>query len=223
MKDEKYSYLVYRVYSEKERPRIPLNDRIVLYGWSSSKSIIKAFFEQRSKKKYKVKKVLEEDAYMHMGAELDPMYCIDYIDLKTSSTDETITLFMTKNELKEAQVAIHNYFSDLCRLVERDNGKMHLLELYINIDDYYLDPLQYIGFKPPELDILFDSVEYRESDDPAYDIEGLINSAYDSAYDVPHETVYHDGLIPGFSTLPSISDKILYSAESFIKVLKNDM
>ena len=218
-----YAYLVYRAYSEKERPGVPLSDRFVLYGWSTNKSTIKAFFEQRTKKKYKVKKVYEEDVWRYTGTESDPSYLIDFVDLKSNSTGDTISLFMTKNELRETQVKIHQYFTDLCRLVEKDRGKMNLLELYINIDDYYLDPLQYIGFKPPELDILFDSVEYRESDDPMYEIESLINSAYDEAFDVPHEVYYHDGKIPGFSTLPSVSDKILYSAESFIKILKDDM
>lgn len=227
MKDEKYTYLIYRAYSEKERPGSSPRDRIVFYGWTSGKSVVKAFFEQRDKKKYKVRKILEEDMDRevkgYIDGELDFQYLIDFIKLKSSSTGEDVQLFMTGNELKQAEIKIQEYFRDLAGLVERDNGKTRLLELYINLDDYYLDPLQYIGFNPPEMDALFDSVEYRESDDYAYSIEGLIESRYESAYDVPSETYVHTGLIPGFSAMPAVSNKILYSIESFIKVMKEDL
>ena len=100
---------------------------------------------------------------------------------------------------------------------------MALLELYINLDDYYLDALQYLGFKPPEMDILFDSAEYRESTDAIYSIDALIDSAYDALFDVPHEVYVHEGKIPGLSVLESVDTKILYSLESFMKVMKEDM
>lgn len=222
MKDE-YIYLVYRAYSEEERPHSNEKDRIVFYGWTSKKKILKAFFDQRNRKKYKVRKIIPQEVYLVLGNEPDPLYLIDFIDLKSAKTGEDVVLFMTKEELKEVEIKIQRYFSDLSRLVERDDGKMHLLELYINLDDYYLDALQYLGFKPPEMDMLFDSVEYRESSDSMFEIEQLIDSAYEDAYEVPYEVVYHQGVIPGLTTLPSVNNKILYSIESFIKVMREDM
>ena len=53
MQDSKY--LVFRIYSEKERS--DKSAQSIYYGWSTHKSVIKAFFQQRSHKKYKAIKV----------------------------------------------------------------------------------------------------------------------------------------------------------------------
>ena len=222
MKDE-YIYVAYRAYSEEEKPTISERDRLVLYGWTTKKKILKAFFDQRDRKKYKVRKIISQEVYLVLGNDPDPLYMIDFIEIKSAKTGENIILFMTKEELRQTEIKIQQYFHDLSRLIERDDGKMNLLELYVNLDSYYLDPLQYLGFTPPEMDMLFDSVEYRESDDSMYEIEQLIDAAYEDAYEVPHETYVRPGIIPGLTTLPAVSNKILYSAESFIKILRDDM
>lgn len=223
MKDDNIKYLVYRAYSRKERPYISSNDRLVLYGWTANKDVLNAFFEQRTKKKYKVKKTNDDEIMEVMKDELDADMMIDFIDLKSASTGETIKFFMTKAELIDTEKNIQHIFQDLSRLVDRDNGKMKLLELYVNLDDYYLDALRYIGFNPPELSDLFDSVEYLDSPSGFMDIDGLIDGAYESACDVPHEFEYHQGIIPSIPYMENVSNKILYSVESFIRVLRDDM
>ena len=229
MKDKDYVYLIYRVYSEKERPYVSLSDRTVFYGWAPTKSIVKAFMTQRTRSKYKVTIATYDEishtwlaSSMYDGA-MDPELMIDYVNLKSAETNEDVKLFMTSKELREAEHNIQHYFKDLCSLADYSDNAMKLLELYINLDDYYLDALQYLGFKPPEMDILFDSAEYRESTDAIYSIDALIDSAYDALFDVPHEVYVHEGKIPGLSVLESVDTKILYSLESFMKVMKEDM
>lgn len=207
-------YLVYRVYSEKERPNIPDKERIVFYGWSTDKVVIKAFLKQRNPKKYQVQKVHEEDVNLH---ELDQELIIDFVTLKSVNGEE-YELFMTQRQLRESEKAIHHYFYDLARLVERDNGNTTLLEMYMNLSQYYLDALTCIGFNPPELESLFPS-----NDDYGMGVDDLIDSAYESQYSSPQETYKHDNNIPGMSMLEEDSAKIIYSLESFIKVLKDDM
>lgn len=220
---EDYRYLVYRAYSDKERPGIPENERIVLYGWSSSKAVVKAFIGQRDPKKYKVRKATYDEIISNLKMDLDPEMIIDFVNLESSTTGETIKLFMTYRELKDTEKAVQRYFNDLASLSDRGTSEMTLLELYMNIEEPYISALQFIGFKPPEMDILFDSVEYRESGDYLYTIDGLIESAYDNIYEVPHETLYHNGNIPGLEMLESVNSRILYSVESFMKVMKEDM
>ena len=229
MKDKDCVYLVYRVYSEKERPYVSLSDRTVFYGWASNKSVVKAFMAQRSHSKYKVTIASFDEineswlsGSMYDGV-MDPELMIDYVELKSAETLEDVKLFMTKKELKETEKGIQHYFKELPSLADYSDNPMALLELYINLDDYYLDALQYLGFKPPEMDILFDSAEYRESTDAIYSIDALIDSAYDALFDVPHEVYVHEGKIPGLSVLESVDTKILYSLESFMKVMKEDM
>lgn len=223
MKDIEYKYLVYRVYSRKERPYASSADRLVLYGWTASKNVINAFFEQRTKKKYKVKKTTDDEILEVLKEDLDPDKMIDFIDLRCAATGENVKFFMTKTELIDTEKMIQHYFQDMCRLVEKDHGKKKLLELYINLDDYYLDAIQYLGFKPPEMDDLFDSVEYLDSPSSYLDIDGLIDGAYESVYDVPREFDYHQGIIPGLSMMENVNNKILYSVESFVKVLRDEM
>ena len=222
MKDKDYRYLVYRAYSEKERPGIPEYSRNVLYGWSSSKAAIKAFIEQRNPKKYKIRKATYDEIIANMKSDLDPEMMIDFVNLESASSGEVIKLFMTHKELREVEKEVQRYVNDHASLSDYGDP-MTLLELYANLEDRYIGALQFIGFKPPEMDILFDSVEYRESGDYMYSIDGLIDSAYDQIYDVSHETLYHQGNIPGLNVLESVNQQILYSVESFMKVMKEDM
>lgn len=220
---EKYKYLVYRAYSRKERPYVSSNDRLVLYGWTANKNVLDAFFEQRDKKKYRVKKTTDEEIKEVLNTEMSPDMMIDFIDLKSASTGEIVKFFMTQMELISTEKNIQHYFQDLSRLVDRDNGKKKLLELYLNLDEYYIDALQYLGFNPPELSDLFDSVDYLDSPSGFMDIDGLIDGAYESICDVPHEYEYHQGIIPSIPMMENVNNKILYSVESFIRVLRDDM
>ena len=101
--DDSYRYMVYRKYSKKERPSATPSERIVFYGWTRSKDIIKAFTTQRDKNKYKVVKVYDDDLDRSGSKDadyaLDDELAIDFIILPIASSKETVTLFVTSREL----------------------------------------------------------------------------------------------------------------------------
>lgn len=217
MKDDQ-RYLVYRVYSKKERPNINSNGRIIFYGWTNNKNVIKAFFQQRDKSKYRVYKTnLEELGEKFSENDLELNNFIDYLPLKFVSSGEKINFFLTMDEMQEVEVKIQRYFREKCELVAIDEGKMNLLNLFLNLDDYYADALEYIGFIPPEINALFPSA------DPDDDIEYNISVGYDTYYGAPVERFKHLSAAPGLNMIDKVYMKILYSVESFVKILKEDL
>lgn len=214
-------YLVYRVYSQKERPKHLRRDRQLFYGWTQSKHVIKALFSQRDKSKYQVFKVDDEqiaEEYSDNNLETDTM--IDMIKLKSSLTKDEITFITTLNELREAETDIQRHFRELCELTPHANDSLVLMNLFVNLKSYYGDALDFIGFIPPEIDQMFVPVENTYDDS---DVEDMVNDAYTSYYGYPYETLERSGTIPGLSIFPEVYMKIIYSIESFIKVLKEDL
>lgn len=214
-------YLVYRVYSKKERPDYN-NNRITFYGWTNNKNVIKAFFQQRDKSKYRVYKTcMEELAERFSENNLESNNFIDYLPLRFVSTGEKINFFMTVDEMQEAEIKIQRYFREKCELVTIDRGNTILLNLFMNLDNYYADALEYIGFIPPEMNDLFPTANPLE--DNIEDIEDLISDGYDTYYGAPVERLDHLSTAPGISMMDKVYTKILYSVESFVKILKEDL
>lgn len=222
--DDKLIYLVFRVYTDDERPGIEFNDRVILYGWSSSKDVIKAFFSQRNKSKYQVRKVYEEDlARVYSETDLSFDIMIDMVELKVAATNEKIMLLSTKNELRQAEKDIHKMFRNLASIIEKPGSDIKVLELFMNLDDYYAKALEYLGFRPSELDDMFDFCGYRGASTHEEMYEQEIDDAYSGSAEHPTEIYKRDSRIPGLSVLTDISNKIIYSAESFIRVLRDQM
>lgn len=220
MKDD-IIYLIYRVYSKKERPDHNRANMKWFYGWTNNKSVLKAFFNQRNKSKYQVVKInLEEIGEIFSENGMDPDLYIDYVPLRFASSHEEIHFFTTINELKETEVRIQRYFREKCELVTRDKGRCRLLNILINIDEYYGDALEYIGFIPPEINDLFPSPNLGDNIE---DIEDLIEDGYNSYLGSPGEKPDHMKNVPGSMFMDKIYTKILYSVESFIKILKEDL
>lgn len=215
-------YLVYRQYSEKEKKKHP--EQYVFYGWSDSKEMIKAFKSQRNPDKYLIQKQdMDEIAEGFRIDELPEDTEIDYVKLRSVSTGEIVRFITTRNELKNIEKWIQRLFIDKARLVDRDKGKTRLLELYMNLSEWYKGALEYIGFNPPELDALFDSVMYRETWGTDTEIEHRIDEAYDGYTDWPQEEQIRDLSIPGLCNFIEIHNKIIYSLESFVKAAKDDL
>ncbi len=213
-------YLVYRVYSKKERPEHEAREHF--YGWTNNKNVIKAFFQQRDKNKYQVYKTdLEEIGEKFADNNLESNSFIDYLPLKFASTGEEIKFFMTTDEMQEAEVGIQRYFREKCELVTIDRGKTRLLNLFMNLDDYYADALEYIGFIPPEVNELFPTANPLE--DNIEDIEDMLSDGYDTYYGAPVERTEHLTKAPGLCMLDKVYMKILYSVESFVKVLRKEL
>ena len=224
MSDKKY--VVFRVYSEKERPGIRDNDRIVYYGWTSSKIIVKAFMKQRDNDKYVVKKLNDAKIeMMQIYPEIDTV--IDFIRLPSKVYNTDVDIFMTKKEMKDAEKKISKFVHTSFSLEHIGTDKEHwrLLELFCNFEDKYQEALEYFGIWPDELNAVFDNIEYRESDDGIYDADYMIDASYDEEFDVPHETYTHSASIPGYKAMNvwKMTERLFYSAEAFIMVLKDDM
>lgn len=214
-------YLVYRVYSKKERP--DMIDRSRFYGWTNSKNTLKAFIMQRNKKKYKVVKLDDDEIAETFSEEIDDVDAmIDFIKLRSAKTHEEVPLFMTLNEMRETEKKIQRMFLDKASF-ENINGNGNYLELFMNLDPYYADALYFIGFRPREVDIMFPSADYHDDYSSIESIEEKIDNAYDSLYGFPEESLKKQTSIVGLSVIEDIANKIYYSIESFVKVLKDDM
>lgn len=221
-------YLIYRVYSEKENPNS--KERSKFYGWSSSKKIIKVFMTQRDERKYKVVKTSEneinklidtgkiDDVYVDDG------YMITYIYLTSVINKQTIPFFSTQNELYDAEIKIQRMFNELCSLsnMKCSGSGLNMLEMILNLDDWYGSALYYLGYRPPDLNTLFPMEDEADGYSGIYKTEMLITEAYEGVAEFPKETDEPGGPL-GLLTLEDVSNKILYSVESFVKVLKEDL
>lgn len=212
-------YLIYRIYSRDERPDD--DERARFYGWTRSKSMMKGFISQRNKKKYKIIKADEEEIAKVFSEEVDDAnVMLDFVKLKSAATHEEIYFISTMNELCEAEKQIQRMFIDQASLSEID-GNGDYLQMFINLDPYYADALYYIGFRPPEVDIMFPSADYHDNYSDITKIEELIDDAYEGKYESPG--VSRNNQVPGLVAIEDVANKIYYSIESFVKVLKDDL
>lgn len=218
-KDDRY--LVFRYYSPDEGSDIHYQDRTVFYGWTDHKPVLKAFMAQRSESKYLVKKLpkLEVTEMVEHGIheEIDESNrMIDFIKLKSSISGEEFILFMTGYEMEETekqiQSAIRSFASiDMFEQYDAED-EYRLVNIFSNLKDRYADSLYYIGFRPRELDSLFAE---DECEDNGYTVIDQISSGY-SKKNSSHDPRGTKELLDDFS-------KIIYSLESFIKVMRQDM
>lgn len=210
-------YLVFRSYKKKERSD-PM-DRKVFYGWSQSKNVILAFLEQRNSKKYYVQKMSEDAVSKLFGEELEDGTMINFVELRSAKSLEMVKLFITPFELKESEKRIQKMFRDASTLSpSAGEDIMSVIELFMNLDDYYGQALFFLGFRPSEIDDLFPSADPSDDWSNTLPIEDQIDdSYYNSDCDIP-------GMVPVTPfILENVSKQIIYSLESFIKVLRDDM
>ena len=201
-------YLVYRIH------RNPTEEDInPLYGWSDSKDIIKAFMSQRDNKKYVVKKVREDDigeAFSEVA--WDDTNKINYLPLQSVTTGETVCLFMTLQEMQETEKHVQRYFRELANIIELSNFKV--FDLYINLKSRYIEALGLVGFDPnigDDFNGFFGGFCTEE-----WPQEWEISQAYQMKVDPRNRP-------PGLETLTTVASKIIYSLESFIKVMRDDL
>lgn len=225
MSDKKY--VVFRVYSEKERPGINCESRIVFYGWTTSKVVIKAFKKQRNPDKYIVWK-LNDEQIERCRIEPDMDQIIDFIQLPSNTSHTDVNIFMTKEEMKEVEKRISKFIRTSFTLVdlgETSDDHWRILEAFNNIKDKYQEALQYFGIWPDELNSLYDDIEYRESCDSLYDVDHMIDASYQEDGDIPHETYTHSPISPGYKAVSAwkLTERLFYSAEAFIMMMKDNM
>lgn len=215
-------YLVYRIYHKSECS--DSTDRSRFYGWSTNKNIIKAFRKQRNQKKYKIIKMSENEISKIFSENIDDIDAmIDYIKLRSAKTNEKMSLFLTLNEMRETEKKIQRMFLDQAAL-SRIPGTGNYLQIFLHLDNYYADALHFIGFRPREVDDLFPSADYHDDYSSIEKIEEEIDAAYEEMYQFPREIVKKSTeSAVGLAVIDDVSNKIYYSLESFIKVMKDDM
>ena len=222
MKSDIY-YFVFRYYDAIERPHSTPDNRLAFYGWSQDKKIIKIFMSQRSPEKYKVvKKYKDSVPEAVLESWIDIATMIDFVMLPSVTTGNEVPLFITKQEMAEVEIKLRKYFKELPKLVEMANGEITLLRMYTNLKDKYHDVLNIIGYQPNELKTLYDdsmSDEYSESYIKDLYSEYATELQYENCRKFNHDE------IPGrdWAIENDISYKMIYSVESFIKIMKDDL
>lgn len=221
---EQKIFIVYRIYNKKERDESNVKSRF--YGWSSNKNVIKAFLSQRTEGKYKYVKYYEDEESDELiqidGYEVDTNNMINFVRLRSVTSGEYVNLFMTADEMQEAEKRIQRHFRNLCS-IGNIQGKGDYLSMILSIDEYYGDALDFIGYRPPEISAMYPSADYRDDPGEIMGIDELIEEAYSGSIMSPLEDYMHDAKLPGLSTLTDVATKILYSVESFVKVLREDL
>lgn len=179
-------YLIFRVYSEKERPNESKDERSVFYGWTNKKLMLKMFFRQRDENKYRVFKTTIDEIARRL---LDPPEKdteLDFLNLK-SRNGSSLAFIATDNEVGEYENRIQEMFRELSSL-STIKGTGNYLEMFYNLLDPYSSALSTIGYIPPEIEAMF--------------------STYSDAYTDSYSSIFN---------------KVIYSAESFVKVMKEDL
>lgn len=208
-------YLVYRTYSAEEMPNASEEELRPLYGWSCSKDVIRAFCAQRSPEKYLVVKVSEYQVGEVLSeVAWDDTNEIDYLKLQVAATGEEVKLFMTKCEMEECEIKIQRYFRDLADIVAKRGFRA--LDLYVNLRNKYIAPLRVIGFNPMESVDMDDTGMHRGFCTDEFAVDWEIHQAYQS-------NDRFDNKIPGLQTMTNIHSKVIYSVESFLKVMRDDL
>lgn len=181
-----------------------------LYGWTHSKDILKIFLKQRNKK-YKWKK-LEYSS----KDDLSDNNCINYVIVPSSKMNKEVKLFTTLDELCDTEKCIHILFNKACSFKDYEDSNA-VVNMFLLLKEKYLYALKLIGFEPAE-------VKGRCNEYPAtdYDIESIIDDLYGLAWMINGKMVY-DHRIPGAGYFTDNFHQSIYSLESFIKVLKDEL
>lgn len=219
LKDAKY--LIFRKYTKEERE--DRRDRDIFYGWTDSKIVKNGFLSQRTKSKYYAVKMYDEDIAQYYSEDVldDSSFIIMLRMPSAKHPGQEVNIFTTRNEEKQAEINIQEMLRDATRLDKLGGDLNKLVQIFIHIDDWYADALDFIGYRPPELESMFPSIT---GDDDLTSTERDIENAYDGSYDVPSES--YSGIsrnLPGLATLQDDAKKILYSIESLVKALRDDL
>lgn len=193
-----------------------------MYGWTTNKSILNAFLKQRKKNKYVVDKIyvdIDKNAlqtkqglieFKYLDVDLSDDLMIDILPLKSCQSGDTIKLFSTNEEKIRIVNDIDNMF-DALRSFQREDDLDHIkgmVNTFGLIRDKYIDALETIGYRPMEVEYMYDSVD---------DIYNNVN--YGFGYNPDND----DSEILANSNNYVTYKSVIYSLESVIKVLKDEL
>lgn len=203
-------YLIYR-------DRVP-------YGWTFSKSVLKSFLKQRNEK-YRFFKVDKSDLEKIFNADGTlSASMINEVQLKSVSTGTDFNLFLTLDELRNDEKLIQRLVRDEAKFVKVTSKCEQLLELvhmFTHLKTNYASALYFLGYRPAEVESLLNSLTETN------EIDEIIDSAYEESWLPPN--LYNSILpsepskLPSFNLMTDYYTKVIYSLESFIKILSNDL
>lgn len=192
------------------------------YGWSIYRKAIKTFLKQRKKSKYLVKVGKYRDLELMEGV-LDTnasLYMLDTISLPSQSGHDMI-LLTTKHELNLFEKDLALQLKDYCSMDKVDNGNdiQTYVTMYELLLDEYQIPLQTIGYYPHELEEMYGS---EEDDTRAY-LDAVYDDISSLDYDTKLSMMLAKAPLRNQYLSSGLLSKIIYSAEAFIKVMRDRM
>ena len=192
------------------------------YGWSFNLDIVKAFLKQRNESYKWVKSTKNEIEVIFNANYTINERMINCIKLKSTKYKKNFLLFITIDELRTCEKLIQQLMIDECRLNKGNISYKRLTEcisIIGDLKDRYYNALYFIGYRPPEILSLYNQ-NYNY-----YDINDLIDIAYDECgwLSCPlYNSITKHG-VPSIYNLDEVYEKVIYSLESFIKVLKDEL
>lgn len=192
------------------------------YGWSVYRKAIKTFLKQRKKSKYLVKVGKYHDLELMEGV-LDTnasLYMLDTISLPSQSGYDMV-LLTTKRELNLFEKDLALRLKDYCSMDKVDNGNdIHAyVTMYELLLDEYQIPLQTIGYYPHELEEMYGS----EEDDARAYLDAVYDDISSLDYDTKLSMMLAKAPLRNQYLSSGLLSKIIYSAEAFIKVMRDRM
>ncbi|MBD5583931.1 MAG: hypothetical protein HDQ88_02530 [Clostridia bacterium] len=188
------------MYSPEEKQVHGLRDEDAFYvGWTTSKKMVKAFFDQRDPRKYNVEEyeLEEEDVKLY---DFEKVWELDILMLKSNHTDELVPLVTSSIEMNNSLRSIDEMFKTQSMICNVDDNVLIAWSIFAQLKNEYQEALHIIGYRQEEEEILYDSV-----DDP-----------YDSdRYEAVDSCVIPPKSVPFEASVSSL--------ESFIKVMEFDM
>jgi hypothetical protein len=203
--------LLYRVYQTEEN---------ILFAWTLEKSLIKAFFKQRTPNKYYYTKSVA----VPKVSDRDPEIMLQILKLKSNQTGGMIPIVTTENEKRAFELDVHSYFQDLCSLhtlpgKHKDISKY--IMMIINLDERFLDALTMIGYRPPEIESIFDSLESHHGMMDTEAIKAAIDDAHQDWLTLSWEERpdTNDCITSAYFLTDDPSRMLIYSFEAFVKIM----
>ncbi len=173
--------------------------------------------KQRNYKKYQIRKFHLDEIRKFYGDDLDEATMLNIVELKSAKTKEKYKIIMTQVELQEAEKKILRLVQEYTSLESAGEDIMDVLRLFVNLTDYYASALFFLGFRPKELDAICPSADYH---DDIADTR-LTEEYIDEEYQYPLDFTGLQPVCPSITA--DVSKQIIYSLESFIKVLRDEM
>jgi len=209
---------VYVVLKRQPRFRGEAKESPAIYAWTSSKATLKAYLQQRDVKKYTFLEMDYEnfkDEIGWSGYSLEELM-IDSVLLPSKRSSKDVLLFTNREEWYRIQEAVRNLFTKAAALEAYypADRLTRVIDLITNLKTRYADALYFLGYRPKELDAVYDSVGYDYYDD--YIASTLVGDT-----DIPLRNIARESREACYLDDPF--KIVIYSLESVIKVMLDDL